>query len=86
MLSQKNGENFGCFLEYEPENVVVHDLIYTCQGERWTLQKSKYRKLRLAPCWVVTQLQLAGFAVDIQEVHHGMCFLVGRNATTHPPN
>ncbi|MDQ2715408.1 MAG: class I SAM-dependent methyltransferase [Chloroflexota bacterium] len=65
-----------CFLEYEPESVVVHDLIYTRQGEQWTLHKSSYRKLRLALSWLVTQLQLAGFTVDIQESHRGMWFLV----------
>ncbi|MBA2285760.1 MAG: class I SAM-dependent methyltransferase [Ktedonobacteraceae bacterium] len=65
-----------CFLEYEPESVVVHDLIYTRQGEQWTLHKSSYRKLRLALSWLVTQLQLAGFAIDIQESLRGMWFLV----------
>ncbi len=67
-----------CFLEYEPESVVVHDLIYTRQNEQWTLHKSSYRKLRLALSWLVTQLQLAGFALDIQESHRGMWFLVVR--------
>jgi 2-polyprenyl-3-methyl-5-hydroxy-6-metoxy-1,4-benzoquinol methylase len=67
-----------CFLEYEPESVVVHDLLYTRQGEQWTLQKSSYRKLRFTLVWLVTQLQLAGFTVDVQESHRGMWFLMVR--------
>lgn len=67
-----------CFLEYEPETVIVHDIIYTRQGEQWTLSKSSYRKLRLEHTWVITQLQLAGFTVTIQEQHRGMWFLVAR--------
>lgn len=67
-----------CFLEYEPEHVVVHDLIYTRQDEHWTLQKSSYRKLRLALSWLMTQLQLVGFTVDFQESHRGMWYLVVR--------
>ncbi|GHO67502.1 SAM-dependent methyltransferase [Ktedonobacter sp. SOSP1-52] len=64
-----------CFLEYEPESVVVHDLIYTRQGEQWARQKSSYRKLRLALSWLISQLQLTGFTIDAQESHRGMWFL-----------
>jgi len=31
-----------CFLEYEPETVIVHDLIYVRQGDGWDLCKSSY--------------------------------------------
>lgn len=51
------------------------DVAYTRQGEQWTLQKSSYRKLRLALSWLITQLQLVGFTVDVQESHRGMWFL-----------
>lgn len=53
-----------CFLEYEPETVVVHDLIHVRDGEDWVLRKSSYRKLRLDPDWVAARLTACGFAVQ----------------------
>jgi hypothetical protein len=50
-----------CFLEFEPEHVKVHDLVYRRQGERWELGKSFYRKLRLSAQWVAATLRAAGF-------------------------
>src|SRR5260370_27929100 len=60
------GYNHGimmCFLEYEPETVIVHDLIYVRQGDGWDLRKSSYRKLRLSLLWLCTQLEPQGFTV-----------------------
>ena len=37
-----------CFLEYEPETVKVHDLLYRKVDGQWAYAKSFYRKLRLA--------------------------------------
>lgn len=56
-----------CFLEYEPETVIVHDLIHVRDGEDWVLRKSSYRKLRLAPDWVAARLTACGFAVQRAE-------------------
>ena len=44
-----------CFLEDDgPDAVRVHDLVNRRGPDNtWTLQKSSYRKLRLAPAWVV---------------------------------
>ncbi|GCE10064.1 class I SAM-dependent methyltransferase [Dictyobacter aurantiacus] len=64
-----------CFLEYEPAQVVVHDLLYVREGEQWTLRKSSYRKLRLSSSWLVAQLQAIGFMVEVQESQRGMSFL-----------
>lgn len=50
-----------CFLEYEPETVKVHDLLYRREGSGWVLNKSFYRKLRLSKEWVVGQLTNTGF-------------------------
>lgn len=53
------------FLEADPtrpDAVLVHDLVHVREGEGWTLQKSSYRKLRLAPAWVAERLEAAGFA------------------------
>ena len=46
---------FTCFLEYEPDTVKVHDLVYRRQNSGWVLHKSFYRKLRLAEQWLVDQ-------------------------------
>jgi SAM-dependent methyltransferase len=65
-----------CFLEYEPETVKVHDLVYRKVGDEWTFRKSFYRKLRLAHAWVEAQLQEAGFALAETGVERGFVTLV----------
>jgi len=52
---------FTCFLEYEPETVKVHDLVYRKAGSSWELAKSFYRKLRISEQWVTGELTKAGF-------------------------
>jgi len=52
---------FTCFLEYEPETVKVHDLVYRRKDGNWCLNKSYYRKLRVSKEWVGEQLSNAGF-------------------------
>ncbi len=59
-----------CFLEYEPQTVIVHDLIYVRAGETWKLHKSAYRKLRLSLDWVETKLEQNGF--EIQKHEHAV--------------
>ncbi len=56
-----------CFLEYEQEAVVVHDLINLRTEAGWTLRKSSYRKLRLSPDKVASDLAAAGFTVRRSE-------------------
>jgi len=53
-----------CVLEYEADHVVVTDLIHLRSEAGWQLQKSSYRKLRLAPSWVVDMLRGAGYSVE----------------------
>ena len=65
-----------CFLEYEPETVKVHDLVYRKIGGEWTFRKSFYRKLRLAQAWVEAELRAAGFAVAELSVERGFVTLV----------
>jgi hypothetical protein len=67
-----------CFLEYEPETVKVHDLLYVREGTGWTLRKSFYRKLRLAPDWVVERLAAIGFTVEHREEMRGLVTLLAR--------
>jgi Methyltransferase domain len=52
---------FTCFLEFEPDTVKVHDLVYRCVDGEWKFAKSYYRKLRLSTAWAVSTLRAAGF-------------------------
>lgn len=69
-----------CVLEYEPETVVVNDLIYVRQGERWELRKSSYRKLRLSLDWVCTQLEAQDLIVSHKEQTAGVWTIVASKA------
>ena len=53
-----------CAVDYEPETVVVTDLIHVRNGNEWTLHKSSYQKLRLIPAMLESELQEIGFVVD----------------------
>jgi SAM-dependent methyltransferase len=70
-----------CFLEYEPDAVVVHDLIHVREGEGWTLRKSSYRKLRLGTSWVAARLGQRGFTVQRAEVVGGMSVVVAERTS-----
>lgn len=67
-----------CFLEYEPETVKVHDLLYRKVDGQWTYAKSFYRKLRLAQTWVEERLRDAGFTLTEAAVERGFVTLVAR--------
>ncbi len=60
-VKSDNSSIMTCFLEYEPETVKVHDLVYKKENDQWRCHKSFYRKLRLATDWVLEQLSEAGF-------------------------
>jgi SAM-dependent methyltransferase len=66
-----------CFLDYEPDHVVVHDLLHARRDDSWTLSAGRYRKLRLAPQAVAAMLEDAGFRVRREEGIAGMVRLVG---------
>ena len=70
-----------CFLEYEPDTVVVHDLIHIRHGEGWELRKSCYRKLRLSVAWVLSQLEAQGLAVLSNEQTAGVWNVVASKAS-----
>jgi len=65
-----------CFLEYEPETVKVHDLVYRKLGGQWSFHKSFYRKLRLAQGWVEAELRRANLAIAESGVERGLVTLV----------
>jgi SAM-dependent methyltransferase len=56
-----------CVLDYEPETVVVNDLVHVRDGDSWSLRKSSYRKLRLAPAAVADELRGIGFTIRRNE-------------------
>ena len=67
---------FTCFLEYEPETVKVHDIVYKKSQGQWALAKSFYRKLRLSQDWMTDQLSSAGFNKIDASDNNGMITLI----------
>ena len=61
-----------CFLEYEEDTVVVHDILHERAGDAWETRVSSYRKLRLSPERVVASLETIGFETRKQPGLRGM--------------
>lgn len=68
-----------CFLQYEPESVLVHDILHQRQPDGWQTQLSHYRKLRLSPEYLITKFQSSGFTVRREAGMRGMVRLVAQN-------
>lgn len=66
------------FLEFEPEHVNVHDLIYVRENGAWTFGKSVYKKLRLSAERVILALGEAGFNDVKHSVERGFSTVVAR--------
>lgn len=71
---------FTCFLEYEPDTVKVHDLVYVRNGDAWEFRRSFYRKLRIGVEWVEAELERAGLADPASTTSRGMTTTVARRA------
>jgi 2-polyprenyl-3-methyl-5-hydroxy-6-metoxy-1,4-benzoquinol methylase len=69
---------FTCFLEFEPDTVKVHDLVYRRGDGRWSFAKSFYRKLRLPTDWVVMTLRDAGFGRVETDLDRGLVVLTAK--------
>jgi 2-polyprenyl-3-methyl-5-hydroxy-6-metoxy-1,4-benzoquinol methylase len=67
-----------CFLEYEAEAVLVHDILHERTAEGWQTRVSHYRKLRLSPERLTDCLQSNGFNVRREAGVRGMVRLVAR--------
>jgi SAM-dependent methyltransferase len=65
-----------CFLEYEPDSVKVHDLLYRQQDGRWQFSKSYYRKLRLSADNVRERLTATGFDDVRQTAENGLVTVI----------
>lgn len=68
-----------CFLEYEPEAVVVHDILHQRTAEGWQTRVSCYRKLRLSPEHLIASLGSSGFSVRCETGMTGMVRLVAQS-------
>ena len=66
-----------CFLEYEEDTVVVHDILHERAGDIWDTRVSSYRKLRLSPDRVIASLETSGFEVRRQPGLRGMVRIIG---------
>lgn len=49
------------FLEYEPEHVNVHDMIFFKDASGWTMHRSAYKKLRIGAGRIIDLLEKTGF-------------------------
>jgi hypothetical protein len=65
-----------CFLEYEEDTVVVHDILHERAGDAWETRVSSYRKLRLSPERVTGSLESFGFDSRREEGLRGMVRIV----------
>lgn len=69
---------FTCFLEYEPETVKVHDIVYRRFKGKWELRKSFYRKIKLSKHRVEEQLTNMGFSLEEASIENGLITLIAR--------
>jgi 2-polyprenyl-3-methyl-5-hydroxy-6-metoxy-1,4-benzoquinol methylase len=70
-----------CFLEYEAEAVLVHDILHERNAEGWQTRVSHYRKVRLSPERLVDCLQSNGFSVRREAGIRGMVRLVAHRVS-----
>jgi SAM-dependent methyltransferase len=61
-----------CFLEEQPERIVVHDILHERRGASWPMKVSSYPKLRLAPDVVERLLRDAGLVAEVTAGPRGM--------------
>ncbi|MGE0823124.1 MAG: class I SAM-dependent methyltransferase [Candidatus Binatia bacterium] len=67
-----------CYLEYDPEHVKVHDLVYENVHNRWIFKKSFYRKCRIPFEWVTASLCDAGFVLPVATKENGLITIVAQ--------
>lgn len=67
-----------CFLEYDEETVMVHDILHERDGEEWHMSVSAYPKLRLPAQWVIDTLETYGLQVKKEQGLGGMVRLIAK--------
>lgn len=65
-----------CFLEYFDEYVMVTDILYTRENEKWNLKTGSYPKLRLEREFIFNSLKNAGFSINFSEQINGMLHII----------
>lgn len=73
-----------CFLEYQPDTVIVHDLVHTLVDSAWQTSVSAYPKLRLQPDTIVASAESSGFSLAYkQTVREMLYFAFTRTGATN---
>jgi SAM-dependent methyltransferase len=67
-----------CFLEYGKDRVGVHDIVHERSKDGWSMNVSRYEKLRLDPRWVASLMQKAGLTISIDRMEQGVVALTAR--------
>jgi SAM-dependent methyltransferase len=69
---------FTCYVEYEPEHVKVHDLIYQFIDNQWRLGKSFYRKCRIPFTWAKEALLATSFEIPLATLDKGLTTIIAQ--------
>jgi len=67
-----------CFLEYDDDTVLVHDILHERTGDDWQTRVSSYRKLRLSPERVLGSLETFSFDARREPGLRGMVRVVAQ--------
>jgi len=62
-----------CFLEEQPDHMLVYDIVHERDGAAWHMNVSSYPKLRLAPQAVAETLRYAGLEPTSPPVRAAWC-------------
>lgn len=65
-----------CFLEQEPDRMLVHDILHERQDGAWSMRVSHYPKLRLDPNMVIRTLERCGLSVARDSGPRGMVQII----------
>jgi ubiquinone/menaquinone biosynthesis C-methylase UbiE len=75
-VRQDENRMLTCFLEYFPEHVMVHDILWEKQNNGWAQRVSAYPKLRLSERQVAAMLEAEGFSIKEKKLINRMHFVV----------
>jgi hypothetical protein len=67
-----------CFLEYFPDHVMVHDILYEKQNGKWIKKISTYPKLRLSEAIVARILHENNLKLTASAVINKMIYLAAK--------
>ena len=67
-----------CFLEYQQDTVLVHDLLHVRDGSEWKMKVSAYPKLRLDPAWIWEFLEELDMETTVEKGPRGMVRVIAK--------